>query len=185
MADEPRALAATQGPVVGGWVLAFCGVCLAIGASGMIGCSSRQQPPPPPPVVKDIPFRDDGTLTFQRTTAGEAENIKTITIEIADTDTLRMRGLMDRQSIPSDRGMLFIFPFQDMQGFWMANTQSSLDLMFVGADSVINDIAKYAKPMSPETVAGSEPAQFVVEIAAGFSDNNGIVIGDRVTWRRN
>lgn len=159
------------------------GMLLLILTASVTGaCGSKQ--PSPPPQVKDIPFRDDGVLTFQRTTGDSIENIATITIEIADTDTLRSRGLMDRQHIPSDRGMLFIFPESSIQTFWMANTQSSLDLMFVSEDSVINDIAKYAKPMSADIVAGSEPAMFVVEVAAGYTDNRGIVVGDRVTWSR-
>ncbi|NNE34291.1 MAG: DUF192 domain-containing protein [Rhodothermales bacterium] len=149
----------------------------------MLGCGKPDQPAPSP--VDEVQWRNDGSLTFQRDVDGKREDITTITIEIADTDTLRTRGLMGRSTIPSDRGMLFIFPFPDMQGFWMANTQSSLDLMFVSEDSVINDIAKYAKPMSPETVAGREPAQFVVEVTAGYADTQGIVIGDRVTWERN
>ncbi|MCB0718330.1 MAG: DUF192 domain-containing protein [Bacteroidetes bacterium] len=153
--------------------------------AAVLSSACGKKAPSDDPVVTDVPFRTDGSLTFQRIGAnGELEAIQTISIEIADTDTLRMRGLMDRQHIPFDRGMLFIFPFAETQSFWMANTQSSLDIMFVSSDSVINDIHKYTKPLSSAQVTGSDPAQFVVEVAAGFADNEGVNVGDRITWTK-
>ena len=78
--------------------------------------------------------------------------------------------------------MLFIFPTSDFQSFWMANTQISLDIVFVASDSAIVDIQKYTRPLSPESVGGAYQSRFVVEVPAGFVDNYGIVEGDRVTW---
>lgn len=127
-----------------------------------------------------IPFRRDGTLTFER--GGEA--LTEIAIEIAETDSARARGLMQRASLPEESGMLFIFPRAEEQGFWMANTPLALDLFFAGADSQIVSIAKYTKPYSATTVRSEAPAQFVVETPAGFADSYGIVVGDRITWRR-
>lgn len=130
--------------------------------------------------LPNIPFRKDGTLTFVR----EGEDVLTIDIEIAETDSARQRGLMQRSSLPEKSGMLFIFDREEPQGFWMGNTPLGLDLMFVDADSQIVDIDKYNKPYDPSTIASDAPAQYVVEVPAGFADTHGISETDRVRWNR-
>ena len=127
-----------------------------------------------------IPFRKDGELTFLR---GGAENL-TIDIEIADTDSARTRGLMQRTSLPEMSGMLFVFRREEIQSFWMANTPIALDLIFVSADSQIVDIDKYTRPFSSESIVSDEPAQYVVEVPAGFSDTHGLTAGEGVRWQR-
>lgn len=127
-----------------------------------------------------IPFRKDGELTFLR---GGADDL-TIDVEIADTDSARQRGLMQRTSLPEMSGMLFIFRRQEIQSFWMANTPLALDLIFVDADSQIVDIDKYTRPFSSESIVSDEPAQFVIEVPAGFADTHGITAGEAVRWRR-
>jgi uncharacterized protein len=127
-----------------------------------------------------IPFRKDGTLSFTR----DGEELVAIDIEIADTDSSRTRGLMQRESLPARSGMLFVFEAERPQGFWMANTPIALDLFFVNADSQIVNIARYTRPFSPETVLSEDPARYVIETPAGFADTYGIIETDRVTWRR-
>lgn len=127
-----------------------------------------------------IPFRKDGELTFLR---DGAENV-TIEIEIAESDSARERGLMQRDSLPDLGGMLFIFPREETQSFWMANTPLALDLIFVDSDSQIVDIDKYTRPFSTGSIASDAPARYVIEVKAGFSDTHGITEGDRVRWRR-
>ncbi len=128
-----------------------------------------------------IPFRKDGTLTFIR---ADGRPIVTIDIEIAETDSARQRGLMQRPSLPPRSGMLFLFDREEPQSFWMANTPLSLDIIFVDADSQIVDIHKYARPFSTDVIASAAPAKFVVEVPAGFTDQYGILEGDRIRWRR-
>jgi uncharacterized protein len=132
-------------------------------------------------VDRSIPFRADGSLTFFQ----EDEAVVEIEIEVADTDSLRNRGLMQRTSLPEKTGMIFVFDQPGMQGFYMANTLISLDFFFVGADSVIVNTVKYASPLSLDTIASSGPSLWVVEVEAGFIDTYGLVAGDRVSWQRN
>lgn len=127
-----------------------------------------------------IAFRRDGRLSFLRAD----QEIVAIDIEIADTDSSRARGLMQRKSLPEKSGMLFLFPRQEPQSFWMANTPLALDIFFVDADSQVVSIAKYTKPFSPQSVESAGPAQYVVETPAGFADTYGIVEGNRVQWSR-
>lgn len=130
------------------------------------------------PTQTDVPFRSDGSLSFLR----DGEPLATIDIEIADTDSARTRGLMQRSSLGANTGMLFIFPTSGPQSFWMANTQISLDILFADSDSSIVDIHKYTRPLSSDNVGGDHMSRFVVEVPAGFTDTNGIVEGDRIRW---
>lgn len=142
--------------------------------------ASCQTSPDPAPSVPDIPFRVDGSLEFMRMGAP----MLSLDIEIADTDSLRERGMMQRTAFPPESGMLFLFETQEMRQFWMGNTPLSLDLLFISVDSVIVDIAKYAKPYSDEPIVAEAPAQYVLEVPAGFADTKGIVEGDRIRWVR-
>jgi uncharacterized membrane protein (UPF0127 family) len=143
------------------------------------GCESGRQPSPQPEV--SIPFTEEGTLIFKR---ADGTEITAIRIEIADDDSTRARGLMQRSSIPADAGMLFIFPNQTVRSFWMANTPLSLDMMFATRDGQIIDIAKYTKPLSPQNVTSQSPATYVVEVQAGFTDTWGISETDVIEWSR-
>ncbi len=129
---------------------------------------------------RGIPFRDDGSLTIAR----DGDVYLAIRMEIADNDSLRARGMMERWSTPEDTGMLFIFDFEENREFWMANTPLSLDLLFVNADSTVISIKKYLPPLSPQQVPSDGPAQFVLEVIAGYSDSMGILEGDKLSWIR-
>ncbi|GAB5535731.1 MAG: DUF192 domain-containing protein [Rubricoccaceae bacterium] len=127
---------------------------------------------------RSIPFRIDGRLAFVRGT----DTLKVIDIEVADTDSSRARGLMERAEIPEDTGMLFIFPQEAPQAFYMMNTPRSLDIQFYSADSTLVNIGYDTEPFSLDNVYSNGPAQFVVEVAAGVSRSLGLVPGDRITW---
>lgn len=127
-----------------------------------------------------IPFRKDGTLTFTR----DREDVAMIDIEIAESDSARTRGLMQRTSLPEMSGMLFIFAREELQSFWMGNTPLALDLIFVDSDLRIVDIDKYNKPYNSASIVSDSPARYVVEVPAGFTDMHGISESDGVRWTR-
>lgn len=127
-----------------------------------------------------IPFRDDGDLTFFR----GGEEVVTIDIEIAESDSARIRGLMQRPSLPEKSGMLFLFERETMQIFHMSNTPLALDLLFTGSDSTVVDIDKYNRPFTSTLIRSDVPAQYVIEVPAGFADRYGLVEGERVHWIR-
>ena len=68
------------------------------------------------------------------------------------------------------------------QGFWMGNTQMSLDLIFANSDSTIVSISKFNRPHTQETIASGFPALFTVELEAGMSDAFGVVEGDKIRF---
>lgn len=125
-------------------------------------------------------FRKDGTLLF--TKAVDSSTLQ-IDIEVADEPFERRDGLMYRTSMGGNQGMLFLFDREEPQSFWMKNTHISLDIIYVGSDKKIVSIQKYAAPFSEESLPSEGPAQFVVEVNAGYCDNFGIKPGDAVSWQ--
>jgi len=126
-------------------------------------------------------FTKEGTLSF---VAPGDSVIRTIDIEIAETPEETTRGLMFRRSMGFDRGMLFLFEEAEPQTFIMENTSMSLDMIFVGPDSQVVSIAERTAPLSDERYSSTAPAQFVVEVRAGFTDRFGITEGTRIRWQR-
>jgi len=131
-------------------------------------------------IATEPAFREDGRLTISRDGGVYAE----LVIEIADNDSTRARGMMQRTSMPEGSGMIFLFDREEDRAFWMANTPLSLDLIFVNADSTITTMKKYMQPLSARNVPSEGPAQFVLEVIAGYSDTMGLIEGDRLSWYR-
>ena len=101
-------------------------------------------------------------------------------VEIADDEAERQRGLMYRPPLEDDRGMLFEFPDVSERGFWMRNTPSPLDIIYVGQDGRIVSIAANAQPYSETTLPSNGPATGVVEIRGGRAAEIGAKAGDVV-----
>ena len=101
-------------------------------------------------------------------------------VEIADDDAERQRGLMFRPPLADDRGMLFQFPASGEQAFWMKNTPSSLDIIYIAPDGRIVSIAKYTTPQSETTYPSRGAANGVLELNAGRADAIGAKPGDIV-----
>jgi len=128
-----------------------------------------------------IPFDNEGRLAVLQ----DGDTLVVLDIEVADTDSARKRGMMQREGFPKERsGMLFPFEEERERSFWMANTPLSLDLFFINADSQIVRIRKYAQPNTAKSIPSNAPAKYVLETTAGFADSYGIVEGDRVQWQR-
>lgn len=104
-------------------------------------------------------------------------------VEIADEEPERERGLMYRPPLEADRGMLFEWPGEapEERGFWMRNTPSSLDIVFIAADGRIVSIASHATPQSEALIPSNGVAAGVLELRAGRAAEIGAKAGDRVT----
>ena len=124
-------------------------------------------------------FKKEGELTFTDTTGNP---IIKIDIEIADNDYERQLGLMNRESMEEMQGMLFIFPVERYQSFWMLNTLFSLDMLFINSNKEIVTIHKNTTTLSEQSYPSSEPAQYVLEVNGGFCDRHNISLGDKVFW---
>ena len=105
-----------------------------------------------------------------------------INVEIADEPQEQSLGLMRRQSLEENSGMLFIFENEQIRNFWMKNTLIPLDMVFISKDLVIVDIIE-AEPCKEDPCSvytGKGAAKYVLEVNKGYSDKNGVHKGDKV-----
>ncbi|MFZ5669872.1 MAG: DUF192 domain-containing protein [Pseudomonadota bacterium] len=130
-------------------------------------------PDPVPPAAASLE-----TLTIE-TTRGPAA----FRVEIADDEAERQRGLMFRDRLAPDAGMLFIWTRAAPRAFWMKNTLIPLDIIYIGADGRIVSIAAMTEPFSEEPIPSDGPALGVLEIAGGRAAQLGVKPGDRVRHR--
>jgi|TARA_A100001391_G_scaffold183224_1_gene150232 hypothetical protein len=108
----------------------------------------------------------------------------TFTVEIADTPEETSRGLMFREELGPDAGMLFDFVEERPTSFWMQNTLIPLDMLFIKADGRIVRIHENAKPMDTTPIPSGEPVRFVLEIPGGRSAELGLEAGARLEHSR-
>lgn len=105
-----------------------------------------------------------------------------VEVEIADSPEERQVGLMWREELGENEGMLFIFEEEQVLGFWMKNTLISLDMFFINKDFEIVKIHT-AVPCGADpcpTYSSGEQALYVVEVNGGFAGEKGIQEGERV-----
>lgn len=104
------------------------------------------------------------------------------TVEVANTVEQQAMGLMYRNMLAPDRGM--IFPFDPPRGasFWMRNTLIPLDMMFIRADKTIAGIVENAEPRTETLRRVGLPSRYVLEVNGGFSAARGIKAGARVRF---
>ena len=105
-------------------------------------------------------------------------------VEVARTPQEQAVGLMNRQSLAPDRGMIFPYDPPQPAAFWMKNTLIPLDMIFIRPDGTIARIAENTVPLSLEPVPSLEPVAAVLELAGGRSAELGIKAGDRVEWKQ-
>ena len=104
-----------------------------------------------------------------------------ILVEIADDEAERARGLMDRESLPDDQGMLFVYPSMRRLSFWMKNTRIALDIAFIDDGGLIVDIQQM-EPENEELHTSRQPAMYALEMGLGWFEANGVKAGDRVEF---
>jgi hypothetical protein len=127
----------------------------------------RSEPPSPPPDAPRV-----------RVTIG----VHVIDAELADTPARQQRGLSGRSSLPAGQGMLFVYPEPAPRGFWMPDMHFDIDIVWVRAGRIV-----HLESDVPHAVAGglpvyrpAEPADLVLEVAAGTARRLGWRVGDAV-----
>lgn len=110
-------------------------------------------------------------------TIGAAE----LEVEVVDTPEARARGLMFRESLPEDRGMLFVFERSEPRAFYMRNTEIPLSIAYIDDRRVIREMHDM-EPFSLESVPSRYPAMYALEVNQGAFDRLGIRVGDRLEF---
>jgi uncharacterized protein len=106
-----------------------------------------------------------------------------IWVEVAKTPEERAKGLMNRNHLAKDEGMLFIFETEGYHGFWMKNTLIPLSIAFLDKEGKIVKISE----MKPLTLASHDPPQpilYALEMNKGWFAAHGIKVGDRIRFSK-
>ena len=130
----------------------------------VVGCSKEPEPQPTTPLIIKT---ENGDIRFMVEVAKTPEELKT--------------GLMNRDTLGFNSGMIFnIYPVRPT-AMWMKNTKIPLDMIFVAPDATISLIRENAVPMSEELIISRDPVRAVIELNAGQVNRHGIKVGDKVT----
>jgi uncharacterized membrane protein (UPF0127 family) len=131
------------------------------------------------------PGQGQSPASFQksRLAIDTANGRKNFNVELAITDTQHARGLMYRRKLAADAGMLFDYRFTQRITMWMRNTYIPLDMIFVGADGRVVNIAERTIPQSEAIIASKGRVRAVLEVNGGTASRLGIKPGNQVYHR--
>ncbi|NJK78949.1 MAG: DUF192 domain-containing protein [Chloroflexaceae bacterium] len=140
-------------------------------------------PPIPLPTATVAPLATQpAAATAEDSTIALTIDGHTVQVELASTSAQRAQGLMFRESMPEERGMLFVFPDDQMRSFWMRNTLIPLSIAFMDADRRIINILDM-EPLDESLYNSEAPARYALEVNQGWFEERGIVSGTLVEFQ--
>jgi uncharacterized protein len=145
-------------------------------------CSSPPAERSPAPAAQQAAVHPLSGLEVIPLTVTSLGKKHTFRVEVARTDEEQARGLMFRTAMGADEGMLFPYDPPRVLSFWMKNTVLSLDLIFIGPDRRVINVAADAVPYSEQSILSDAPGIAVLELNAGRAKELGIVAGAQVDW---
>ena len=128
----------------------------------------------------EIVFKKEGELDLLK----DGEIIKSLDIEIAESPYEWETGLMYRESLQEDQGMLFVYSAEAQRSFYMKNTLIPLDIIFFNKDSVAVSFQENAIPGDETPLPSGVPAQFILEVNAGKVQEWNLEEGDKMKFTR-
>lgn len=103
-------------------------------------------------------------------------------IYVASTREQQMRGLMHVRDLPEFTGMIFVYRQAGIRSMWMKNTYIPLDMLFIRGDGTISSVVADTVPLTLDSVAATEPVNFVLELNAGVTAKLGIGTESRIVF---
>ncbi|MGO1117367.1 DUF192 domain-containing protein [Rhodovibrionaceae bacterium A322] len=128
-----------------------------------------------PAVAQEVTFERD---VLEIVTQSGARH--SFSVEVAQTSEQMAQGLMYRQDLAPDAGMIFLHKRAKIAAMWMKNTFISLDMLFIDSKGRVQKIAKRTVPLSEKTIASNRRVLAVLELKGGTADRLGLAVGDRV-----
>jgi len=161
-------------------------LALCAGAIALVGCSAQ-------PAAQSVSSDSSPAATSQTVhpTSGlqiipvqvvSEDQTHEFSVELANTPESQAKGMMFRTEMAPDEGMLFPSERPMVRGFWMKNTPLPLDIIFIGPDERIINIAANTQPYSLDSVYSTGPAIAVLELIGGRAAELGIALGDQVKF---
>lgn len=168
----------------------IAGFMLAAALLFAIGCEKMQMKPAEEAaktgVVKEgtmeTPLATPGTVATIAITVEGGHQVP-FSVEIAESDEEREKGLKGRESLPSNGGMWFVFPQTVEEKFWMKDTKFPLDLIYVDEGMKVVHIIENAPAESAELLVSPSPFKYVLEVNAGTAAKHGVKVGNSVEKR--
>ena len=144
-------------------------------------CSPQaaEQAPPAAEQASVHPVSGLEVIPLATTSLGKTHRFR---VEVARTPQQQAQGLMFRTAMDPDEGMLFPYDQPRTLSFWMKNTVLSLDLLFIGEDRRVINVAPRATPYSEQSIVSDAPGIAVLELNGGRAAELGIVAGAKVEW---
>ncbi len=125
-----------------------------------------------------------GVLLFQDKTPYLKLNNDKISLIIADTEEERDKGLGDRESMPDNTAMLFVFDVSDTYAFWMKDMKFPIDIVWLDENKRVVHIVESAMPESyPENFIPPDNSLYVIELNAGLVSKYGIKVGNILNFK--
>lgn len=125
------------------------------------------------------PFQEETIISY---TNANGETFK-LRVELANTAAEREQGLMNREFLPENAGMLFVFPSESIRTFWMKDTPISLDIIFLDSQRRVVDIKEQTIPnQTQQLYTSAAPAQYVLEVNAGWVDKASLKSGEQFNF---
>jgi hypothetical protein len=155
------------------WSIALSLLATACTADTSTAPAASSKPVASAPALPEAPF----PIYFESTTMTLKE--KTFTIEVAKSDEQVERGLMYRDSMPADHGMIFLMDKEAKISFWMKNTRIPLDIVFLDKNGKVLEV-QARKPFDETGRGPASPALYVIELNLGVAEKIGLKPGDTV-----
>lgn len=146
-------------------------------------CTESAQPNEPLKRQRVEPqFRHDGYLWVVDGTS--SDTITSLRIEIVEKQRDIQYGMMFRSSMELHTGMLFLMKQERPQSFYMKNTLIPLDIIYINSNKEVVSIIENAEPLSEKSLPSGKPAIYILEVPGGYSQQQGIKVGDKITYKR-
>jgi uncharacterized membrane protein (UPF0127 family) len=150
------------------------------------GCSSGTKHDDGTPVPPQAPAHDAAVASppqaMPRVTLSTAQGDVQVSVEIVQTSATIERGLMFREHLPPDQGMLFLMKEERAWAFWMRNTLIPLDMIFIAKDMTIAGIVENAEPRTETLREVKAPSRYVLEVNGGYCAAHKVVAGAKVRF---
>lgn len=158
-------------------------IAIAAGLGLLLACSPQSAAEgTPAAAASEMVLHPESGLEVIPLTVTNGKKVHKFQVEVADTPRDQAKGLMFRTKMGANEGMLFPRDGYAQASFWMKDTPLSLDIIFIGTDGRISNIAANTVPYSLESVTSDGIASAVLELNAGRAAELGIVPGNKVEW---
>ena len=148
----------------------------------LVACSSTKKPQDATPAPHSEPTPSVAQTAAQRVYLTGPSGEVPVTVEVVDTEPKIMKGLMYREHLPPDDGMLFMMPQEYDHAFYMRNTLIPLDMIFIAKDLTIAGIVENTEPKTETLRRVGKPSLYVLEVNAGWTAAKQIKAGSKVRF---